>query len=215
MKIKKVKKFKYKLLKLRLIKSRIYKIKIKKNNFNDSINIILEQIELHLKKILQIIYEYHIYKKQIIFIDFPLSFQKKFIKILNKTKHFSISKSKWINGILSNKFAIFQNLNFKRLKSNNKNQIKNIKSLLKVKKKPDLVIIFNQKINSNILKEIYNLKIPIIVLNNNLYFNNKSTYFISGDFKIINKQISNVFFLILYSIFKRSFLKSNIKKSKI
>ena len=132
MKIKQITNIKYKLIKLKLIKSQFYKPKTKKIN---KYNKILEQIQIGFKKNLQIIYEYHINNKQILFIGFPIIFNKSLFK---KTQHLFISNSVWINGILSNKMSIFRYLNLKRLKqTKNKNfRFNNLSNLLELKNKP-------------------------------------------------------------------------------
>ena len=141
MKIKKIKSFKYKLLKLQLIKSKVYKKKIKKQNYDNSVNIVIEQIELHLKKALQIIYEFHLNNKRIFFIGIPLNFQNNFSKILKKTKHLSIPESIWINGILSNKNATFQFLKSKKIKIYKTKKFTN--------KKPSTIILYKKKTRFN------------------------------------------------------------------
>ena len=206
MKIKKIRKFQYTLLKLNLIKSQVYKKKIQKNNHDDVINIKTEHIELHLKTALQIIYRYHIYKKKILFIGTPINFQKKFSKILKKTKHVAIPQSIWINGILSNRFAIFRHLYLKRLKNIEKNfRIKNktIDFLVSVIRRPSLIVIFNQNLEQNALNETYKLKIPVITLGNNLYFDTKASYKVPGNFKAIYQKTQHAVFLVMASILKR------------
>lgn len=210
MKIKKIKSFKYKLLKLQLIKLKVYKKKIKKQNYDNTVNIIIKQIELHLKKALQIIYEFHLNNKRIFFIGIPSNFQNNFSKILKKTKHLSIPESIWINGILSNKDATLQFLKSKRLKyiKQKSSQIKNLQPLFYIKKKPDLIIIMDPEIEKNVINEASNLKIPIISLNSNLYTNSKTTYKIPGNFQLIDKKLYNIIFLLLTSIFKKFTFKN-------
>jgi len=216
MKIKKIKNYKYDLFKLKLIKSKIYKTNLKNQKLDHSLNIILEQIELHLKKILQIIYEYHVNNKQILFIGVPILLQNKLNTVLKKTKHSLIPEAIWVNGLISNKAAIFRNLNLKRLKNIKKQKynINNINTLLTIVKKPDLVIVFNRDLDSNAITEIYKLRIPIISLNNNLNFDLKTTYAVPGDFTTKNQQIPNIFFIALYSIIKKPFLKLSVNKNK-
>lgn len=212
MKIKKIKKYQYTLLKLNLIKSQVYKKKLQKNNHDDVINIKTEHIELHLKTALQIIYKYHIYKKKILFIGVPHNFQKKLSKILKKTKHVAIPQSIWINGILSNRFAIFRHLYLKRLKNIEKKfhlKNKTINFLVSVIRRPNLIVIFNQNLEQNALNETYRLKIPVITLDNNLYFDTKSSYKVPGNFKTVYQKTQHAIFLVLASILKRK-LSSHI-----
>ena len=206
MKIRKIKKLQYTLLKLNLIKSQVYKKKIQKNNHDDIINIKTEHIELHLKSALQIIYRYHMYKKKILFIGVPHNFQKKLSKILKKTKHISIPQSIWIDGILSNRFAIFRHLYLKRLKNIEKKfRLKNktINFLISVMRRPNLIVIFNQNLEQNALNETCRLKIPVITLDNNLYFDTKSSYKVPGNFKTVYQKTQHAIFLVLSSILKK------------
>jgi ribosomal protein S2 len=207
MKIRKIKKFQYTLLKLNLIKSQIYKKKIQKNHYDDVLNIKTELIELHLKKALQIIYKYHMNKKKILFIGIPQNFQKKFSKILKNTKHVAIPQSIWVNGILSNRYAISRFLCLKRqknLKKKNWLQNKIIYFLISVIKQPDLIVIFNPNLEKNALNESYKLKLPIVTFDNNLYFNTKFFYKIPGNFQQIYKKPQHAILLILASILKKA-----------
>ena len=217
MKIRKIKKFQYTLLKLNLIKDQVYKKKIQKNNYDDVFNIKTEIIELHLKRALQIIYKYHINHKKILFIGVPQNFQKKFSNILKKTKHIAIPKSIWINGVLSNRSAIFRHLYLKRQKNIEKKmrlQNKTISFLMSVIRQPDLIIIFNQDLEKNALNETYKLKLPIITLNSNLFFDTKSSYKIPGNFQSIYKKTYHAVFLILISILKKAPDIHKLKKQK-
>lgn len=206
MKIKKIKNYKYNLFKFKLIKSKIYKTNFKNIKLDHSLNIVLEKVELHFKKILQIIYEYHVNNKQILFIGAPISLQKKFSTVLKKTKHSLIPENIWVNGLISNKAAIFRNLNLKRLKNIKKQKynISNINSLLTITKKPDLIIVFNKDLDSNAITEIYKLRIPIISLNNSSCFDLKTTYTVNGNFTSKTHQIQNIFFTAFNSILRQS-----------
>jgi ribosomal protein S2 len=206
MKIKKIKNYKYNLFKFKLIKSKIYKTNLKTIKLDHSLNIVLEKIELHFKKILQVIYEYHVNNKEILFIGAPISLQKKFSTVLKKTKHSLIPEGIWVNGLISNKTAIFRNLNLKRLKNIKKQKynVSNINSLLTITKKPDLIIVFNKDLNSNAITEIYKLRIPIISLNNSSCFDLKTTYTVNGNFTSKTHQIQNIFFIAFNSILRQS-----------
>jgi ribosomal protein S2 len=200
MKIRKIKKFQYTLLKLNLIKSQVYKKKIQKNDHDDVLNLKTEFIELHLKRALQVIYKYHMSHKKILFIGIPQNFQKKFSKILKTTKHVAISQSIWINGILSNRYSKRR----KNIKKKNWLQNKIIYFLISVIKQPDLIVIFNQNLEKNALNETYKLKLPIVTLDNNLYFNTKPSYKVPGNFQELYKKTQHAIFLILASIFKKT-----------
>jgi len=126
MKVRKIKKFQYTLLKLSLIKNQVYKKKIQKSQYDDVLNNKTEIIELHLKRALQIIYKYHMNHKKILFIGVPQNFQKNISSVLKNTKHIAIPKSIWINGVISNRSAIFRHLYLKRQKNiEKKNRLQN------------------------------------------------------------------------------------------
>jgi ribosomal protein S2 len=207
MKIEKPRKklFHYTLIKLNLIKSQVYKKKIQKKKHDDVNNIKTEYTELYLKNVLQIIYKYHNINKKILFIGIPVSFQKKLSKILKKTRHIAIPQSIWINGVLSNRFAIFRQLYKKRLKNIERKKMHNktIDFLFSVVRRPDLVVIFNPNLEQNALNETYKLKIPIITLNNNLYFDTKSSYQVPGNFKTTYKKKVHTIYFVLISILKK------------
>ena len=165
----------------------------------------LEQLEIGFKKNLQIIFEYHINNKQILFIGFPKIFKK---NIFKKTQHLFISDSIWLNGILSNKISIFRYLNIKRLKQtkNKKFRFNNLSNLLKLKNKPDLIVFFDQNKNIKILNDVYKTRIPIITFNSKI-LDNKLTYSVLKNKYVNQSSFKNVCFLCLYSIFKKCFLK--------
>ena len=218
MKIKKITNYKYNLLKLQLIKSKIYKKSFENKNYEtDHPNVIIEQTELELKKAISIIHRYHLNKKTIFFVGMPLILHKKFSKFLKKTRHLSIPEAIWVNGILSNKNAIFQSFKLKSLKHIKKPnyKIKKIKPLFHIDKKPNLIVIINPGMENNVSKEANKLRIPVIGLNSHLLKNSKISFKISGNFKLTNKKIYNHICLILNLLFKKTKLKSNTKNKKI
>ena len=214
MKVKKIKRNKYKLLKLHILKSQVYLTKSEKNHFENLLNLSIEQIEPYLKKALKVIYEYHINRCQILFIGFPKLHNKKFLNISKQTNHFFIPNSIWINGLFCNKLSI---LRYLKLKYSKKNilQSKNIKVLLNLKKKPDLIVIYNQNLELNALNESYKLGIPIISFNNSFFYNFKTTYKAPGNYIFEEKKIQNIYNLLIYSILKRKLKKPYQTKPKI
>lgn len=76
-----------KLLKLKLIKTKIYTI-----NFT-VVNLKIKDIEYRLKKILQIIFKYHVKNKKIIFISSSNFMKKKIKNLLKSTKHVYLHES--------------------------------------------------------------------------------------------------------------------------
>ena len=95
-------------------------------------------------------------------------------------------------------------------------QNKTIYFLMSVIRQPDLIVIFNQDLEKNALNETYKLKLPIITLNNNLFFDTKSSYKIPGNFQSIYKKTHHAIFLILTSILKKNpgFYKPKKQKYK-
>ena len=91
MKVCKIKNQNYKLFKYNLLRLQIYsnESSVGNNSFSNSI---LEQIEIHLKQILKIIFEYHIYQFKILFIGFPVVSKMKQIKLIHFTNHDFISE---------------------------------------------------------------------------------------------------------------------------
>jgi hypothetical protein len=187
-----------KLLKIKLIKPKIYE---KKNYIK---NITLEEIKLRLKKALYIIYLYCIHDKRILFVGGnSLKMYLKLKKLLKNTKHFIIPEKKWIPGILTNKI-LFKPLLYKQ----RTNIVTFSKNLMNIKKKPDLIVIFDEIQNKIALSEGYLSNIPIISLNSLLtIFNNYSDYKVPGNFSFNKKTPQNNFFSVL--------LVSILKKSKI
>jgi len=194
MKLKNISLKKFKLLKLQLTKSKIYK----SYNFVENQN--FDFLELHFKKALQIIYNYHYYDKKIAFISIPESAQKDWKKAIHRTNHFFIPKSVWIQGVLLNKKSIFKNIQ-RQVSMSPLN--KNIESLFLIQQKLDLVVIFDNDSEFGILKEINKLKIPVIVVGTNLKLRETFLYSVYGNFKFLNKKINNVLLLLLTSIFKK------------
>ena len=198
-KTKKEIKNKTKLIKLKLLKTQTY---IKKNHLS---NIKIEDIVCRLKKGLHIIYKYHINNKRILFIGSPLSTYDEIKQLLKNTKHILIPESVWMNGIITNKSSFLQCL------SKNTNNKKISELLFQFKKRSDLIVILKQSTNISALNEIYNTRIPVIVLNSNLnILNPKSTYKIPGNFSFTEKKTRHHFF---YSILNTTLKKA--KKDKI
>merc|ERR1712037_838543 len=78
MKLKHIRVKKYKLMRLYLAKYEAYKQKGSTSVISDSV---LDRLEIGLKKVLFIIYQYHIYNRRILFIGLPHSTDKKFLNI--------------------------------------------------------------------------------------------------------------------------------------
>lgn len=213
MKIKKVKPIlKNKLIELQILKSRIYK----KNIYSRlERKIDINKIQLYIKKIVHIIYEFHITNKRILFINFPKKIEKKINKNLKVNQHMFIGNENLLNGIISNRKIDLPQSNKlqKFIKNNSKNKIP-------IKKLIDLIVIFNPLSSFNSDKKLYLSQIPTITINENSTYksNLKQNYKLVGHFRFIEKQINNnIFFSILKAIFKNTNFKkqNNIYKQNI
>jgi len=194
MKVNKVKIKKNIFFKLLIVKIRLYL----KNNTID-VSFFIEQIVFKIKQIFKIIYKYHCCKKTILFIGFSNKLIINYNKILRFTNHLYISKTFWVNGLISNSKMINKyNKNF--LNSNN------ILNLLK-KKKPDLVVILYYNFDKIILKEILFYQIPIIRVD--LFFKQfnkiRNSHFL---IKILFNEFINILIVIIFSLLKKQ-IKSN------
>ena len=201
MKIKKILKYNNKLVKLKLIQSKVYN---KKQYLK---NIKIEDIEYRLKKVLYIIYKYHIFNKKILFVGSPLTYNQQFKHLIKSTKHILLPTNVWVQGALSNKQSCFKHL------SKNK---KLSEILTQLKKNIDLIVILDQTDNLTVLNEGYITKTPVISINCNFDIqDDKSSYKVPGNFQFTNKKILNNFF---YSLLIATLKKGNkhhkyVKKS--
>jgi ribosomal protein S2 len=196
MKIKKILKYRNKLLKLKLIKTKTY---TKKQYYN---NLQLEDIQYRLKKILYIIYKYHIYNKKILFIGAPIMLNFYINTVIKTTQHIFIPSSIWVKGVLSNKKKLYLK-NWLNPEKNSKNKISEL--LLQLQKNIDLILIFDEYNNQSILNEGYISKIPVISLNSdlNIIFN-KPSYKVPGNFECMVKKIrDNLFYSMLGTTLKK------------
>ena len=121
-------------------------------------NQMVEQIQVYLKQVLKVIFEYHVCRLKILFVGFPVICKTKQLKLTHFTNHNFISEKSWISGFFRNRFSILTYL--KLIQSQNFS--KNLKLLLRVTAKPHLVVIFNQKIETNTINEFYKAGIPIL-----------------------------------------------------
>jgi ribosomal protein S2 len=208
MKIKKIISYKTKLFQLNLIKTKVHREKI----FLHKINI--KNIEYRLKRALQIIYQYQVNQKKILFLGLSNNFVRKIKQLPNTNKHTFIPESIWVNGVISNQISIFKYLSKNSKLSNDSN----LKILFNLKTQYNLIVIFDQNADQNALIESYQARIPIISFSGNLdILNDKPTYKIPGNFKLSKKKIrANFFFSMLLSIFKKAnYFNSDILNKKI
>lgn len=187
----------------KLIKLQILKLHYQKKSYS------LKQIEIHLNKISNILYKYHITNKKILFIGFPENFEK----TLHNTKHILIPESIWFNGMLSNRTS-----NPSNSQTITKKQMKipmNIHQLLlKLKKKIDLVIVCNLTDKATAIEESYIARVPVITLSKSLnILETKATYKSPGDYSIVNEKITNnnIFYSMMKTTLNRAIITKRIK----
>lgn len=195
MKLKKIKKSRFhQLLNLQILKLHSKK---KKKFFNIKTDI--KSTEVILNKIANIIFTFHLNNCRILFLGFPNNFSK----ILKNSNHMAIPSFVWFNGMLSNN-ASFENNNEKKAKIP-----RNIYKLIsRLKKKPNLIMIYNLHSSSTAIKESSVLQIPAISINNNFnILNTKSIYNSKENYSFITEKIENTNFFF-------SFIKTVINHAK-
>jgi len=186
------------LLKLSLLKLRVYEQFTNKTKLNDFVDSNLNQIIVNIKKVLQIIFQYHKAEKRILFVGVPCELEQ---KINQLTKHVAVPKNFEIQGMVSN----FDPKVF--LKSENLDQAwsKNfLKSLLpKLSKKLDLIVLFNHEKSESILTESKIAKIPVIFFGVNQDPLKSPLYSVEGDFKnLLTGPNQNILSIGLNFLFK-------------
>lgn len=181
----------------KLVKLQILKMGSERANCNFETN--LKQIEIHLNKISNILYKYHVTNKRILFLGFPAHFSK----TLRETKHILVPEFIWFNGMLSNR-------SLESMGTTEKTQLpKNIFSLLlKLKKKIDIVVIHNLNTKNTAVQESYLARIPVITLTHRLdILNCKTSYDSFGNYSLKNEKMKNNNFFF-------SFLKTTLERAK-
>tara|TARA_B110001450_G_scaffold45751_1_gene42415 strand:- start:1195 stop:1785 length:591 start_codon:yes stop_codon:yes gene_type:complete len=186
------------LLKLSLLKLRVYEQFTNKTKLNGFVDSNLNQIIVNIKKVLQIIFQYHKAEKRILFVGVPCELEQ---KINQLTKHVAVPKNFDIQGMVSN----FDPKVF--LKSENLDQAwsKNfLKSLLpKLSKKLDLIVLFNHEKSDSILTESKIAKIPVIFFGVNQDPLKSPLYSVEGDFKnLLTGPNQNILSIGLNFLFK-------------
>ena len=166
---------------------------------------ILKDFEFDTKLILKIIYQFHFYRKKILFIGGTGSFKNNFFfKCLKKTKHLHIFSDNWIPGVVKNKDLFLEQMStIKNLKFDDYSTLvrsKKIRISLNLTKKPNLIVILDPKINTEILKEIKTLHVPI------LYFKNllTSNYLTIDDSLPLNSKLLKLYSVICGIILKKT-----------
>jgi len=170
MKLKSIKIKKYKLIRLYLMKYEVYKINM---DFIESIDSILDRIEMGLKKALLVIHQYHIFNKTILFVGLPESKELKLLKAFLTSRHIFISSYMWQRGLLGNKSSTSKksksSIYFRRLSE--------------LKYNPHLIVLFNESKSSSIVAECSKLNIPVIYLGSPIPKFSDISYIIEGNFK--------------------------------
>ena len=179
------------IFELQLIKSKTYAPFTKNYSFKKS-KLHLSNTIIDFKKALNIIFKYHKHNKRILFIGSPKIIEN----LINlNTIHSSVPDF----FCLRNKITINDHL-YKNIKLN-KHFFDQKKFLLhKIKKKPELVVIFNHDKKESIIKETSIAKIPTIEFNSSEELNNNYNVLSRIAFNK-NKNIDNLFFAILNSLF--------------
>lgn len=155
----------------------------------------LSNILLDFKKSVNIIFKYHKNNKRILFIGSPKILEN---QINSNTIHTSIPSFLSIRNKFIADSYISKNIKFNKYFFNNQNFF-----LSKLKKKPELVVIFNHIKKESIIQQTHIAKIPVIEFNFNRYRKDWNyNYNIHGNIELNkNKLIDNVLFVILNSLF--------------
>ena len=186
----------HRLLKLNLLKSKVYEQPIKKMKFDNFIDVNLNQIIVSVKKILQIILQYHKTGKRILFLGLPCKLE---LKVNQSTKHVAVTKNFNIQGIISNYKS------FKNYGNSNQVWLKNSSKFLlpKLSKKLDLIVLFDQDKSEKVLSEAKMAKVPVIFFGTSFELQNRALYNVKGNFKnILSGCDKNIFFIGLSFLFK-------------
>lgn len=202
MKISKKKIQKYKLFKYNLLKLQTY------FNKHMVLDDFLQQVEISLKQILKLIFQYHIFGFRILFVGFPIRFKKRQTKLISFTNHSFISKNSWVSGIFRNRLSIIKYLKI----SQSQKFSNNINYLLTIKTKPHLVVIFDESVEDNVIQEFYKGGIPIISFNYNKLNINKIYHNTLIKFNYMKKNLNSMYFFLIYSLLKKQIIVN--KKNK-
>jgi hypothetical protein len=181
----------------------ILKLSYKKNSFYNKFS--LKFTEILLNKIAHIIYYFHFFDKKIVFLGFP----SRFFHILKKTKHVVIPEYIWYSGIFRNNNALFLKKKKKKIPNNM------LKQILKLKKKTDLIMLYNLNDNTTAIKEAYLAKTPTVTICDKLnIINHKTILESTGNYNFVLEKIENTnfFFSFIEAVLKKV-TKSKSNKS--
>ena len=214
MKLKKFKKFKNSFYNLTFIKIKYYLVNILiKNDLNLNS---FKSINLKLKILLKVLFEFHKLDKNIVFIGFHnQSNYYNFSVLFKKFNYKILNKNVWINGILCNSKNIYFYLNSKRihhyLEKKNIYFLKKFINSILVQKVPDLIVLYDLSDNKKLLSEALKLNIPIFAFLGNESFNTNSSIFYIFNSNIGNiskKKVSSYIYFLISAILIRVLKKS-------
>ena len=177
MKLKNIKNYKH-----QMIRFQTFKLSYQKKSFNSKYG--SNETKTLLNQILTIIFEFHAQNRKILFIGFP----KQFHETLKKTKHLQISE------LISNE--IWEN---KKSRSEKAKQSKNIAKLTqKLRKKPDLIVMYASANDELLIRKSYLADTPLIIVGKQLQiFDGPQDYY---DFSIQKSSNLRIFFSLLKNL---------------
>lgn len=173
----------------------------------------INSFEIKLKKMLKLIFNFHVLNKKIIFIGFPLHEYYKFNLLFKRFNYIFLNKNVWINGMLSNSNRLAPYINSRRLlnlyKKENVVFLRKFNKMTILDKKPDLLVIFDASENKTALKEASIMKIPSLclmggVLKKNIILNNILTSSGINSKNLLIKFTYTLLSVILFRYFKKS-----------
>jgi hypothetical protein len=156
----------------------------------------VETVECRLKKGLKVIFKYHVSRKKIIFVGILSPAEEIAVKtLLKNTRHMFVPEHLWLNEDIFND-KLSQTYFSKNDSSHEALQFKNTYHL---------VVMLNCSI-TNVGVESFKVKIPTVVLSNNLdMFNMTFSYKILGNYIVSKKKMkSHLFFMLLQSFLENS-----------
>lgn len=191
------------------------KLKNKKNLSDKDFKInFYKSLDVKLKKTFKIIYEFHRFNQNIVFIGFPESRIFNFNSLFFKFNYLFLKNKVWVNGVLCNSKALMPYIYSKRFKNFFLKEkiifLKNFSQLVKLKKSPDLLVLFDITDNGKLLSEANKLKIPVISFINNI--NNSENLVITSNVFSFNVKYSlQIILKMIYMLFS-SIMFRGLKK---
>ena len=175
----------------------------------------LNQTLINMRNSFKLINMFHKLKKNILFVGFPRLEKEKICNMLKVNQHYYLPHNSWVNGLLSSNQVILNKFNPKRVSSHKDSLLDKFGGILKLNKKPDLIVMYNNSFEAEALKESLNLNIPIISFINTQDSAERIAYKIPGGF--YSNESGRMYYNLLMSTFtspyyvNRSFLKPSKK----